>query len=238
MPSSFEVLGIKRPAKRHLVIGDHDDEPECGMEFRLTYAGPVMSRRFPGADHKQEIRKVFHAQLKNWWQVNPYLKHGMPVEFGYDTSANPAYHVAKSHQIPLVDWVANNFPMGQYRFVPLVRKDLGLLCSIDILFMRPGHPGGIIRPSRGDLDNRVKTVIDALRKPENMSELGVYSAPQVGEDPFFCLLEDDSLITRLTVETDVLLEPVSPIPKHSDARLLITVRLRPYNSNPANADFA
>lgn len=29
--------------------------------------------------------------------------------------------------------------------------------------------------------------------------------PQDGEDPFFCLLKDDALVTRLAVDTDTLL---------------------------------
>jgi hypothetical protein len=31
--------------------------------------------------------------------------------------------------------------------------------------------------------------------------------PVAGESPFFCLLEDDNLITGLNVETDRLLDP-------------------------------
>lgn len=44
--------------------------------------------------------------------------------------------------------------------------------------------------------------------------------PKPDEDPFFCLLEDDSLITRLAVETDRLLEPVS-----SDSEVVATIRV-------------
>jgi hypothetical protein len=40
-----------------------------------------------------------------------------------------------------------------------------------------------------------------------------------------CLVEDDQLITSVSVETDTLLEPVGALPARSDARLVITVRL-------------
>jgi len=71
--------------------------------------------------------------------------------------------------------------------------------------LRNDAPGALIRS--GDLDNRIKTVFDALRMPTNVDELGGYDAPAEEEDPFYCLLEDDYLITHLSVETDRLLEP-------------------------------
>jgi hypothetical protein len=53
-------------------------------------------------------------------------------------------------------------------------------------------------------------------------------APGSDEVPFYCLLEDDSLITKIAVETDQLLEDVGPQPDQNHVRLIITVRLRPY----------
>jgi hypothetical protein len=58
--------------------------------------------------------------------------------------------------------------------------------------------------------------------------------PDAGEDPFFCLLESDSMITKASVETDILLEASSNPPDPNDARLLITVRLKPGRVNTYN----
>jgi hypothetical protein len=73
------------------------------------------------------------------------------------------------------------------------------------------------------------------------ADLGTSQAPQEGEDPFFCLLEDDKLITHVSVETDVLLEPTSPQTTESelvhDARLVIDVHIRPYSLTMGNIGF-
>ena len=110
--------------------------------------------------------------------------------------------------------------------MPLVTKDLGLTCAIEILFLRPDPPGSLI--SSGDIDNRLKTVFDALRIPAGPPELGGHS-PAEDENPLYCLLEDDRLISRVSVETDVLLQPTSPAHTDdpNDARLLIAVKLKP-----------
>lgn len=52
----------------------------------------------------------------------------------------------------------------------------------------------------GDIDNRLKTLFDALRLPNQTNELVGYDNPAPDENPFFCLLEDDSLITHVSVE--------------------------------------
>ena len=63
--------------------------------------------------------------------------------------------------------------------------------------------------------------------------------PAAGEDPFFCLLEDDSQVSHLEVETDTLLDP--PTDDRSDdsrARLVVTVELRPYYATMFNLSFS
>jgi hypothetical protein len=115
---------------------------------------------------------------------------------------------------------------------------LALLCSLEILFLRRDYPGGVI--SAGDLDNRIKTLIDALRMPKGASELVGNEQPAEGETPFFCLLEDDKMVTALSVETDNLLD-FSHDRSDRDRRqvkLIITVELRPYDVNMLNLSFA
>lgn len=86
-----------------------------------------------------------------------------------------------------------------------------------------------------DLDNRLKVLFDALRMPQNPNELTGEDFQQ-DEDPMFVLLQDDSLITSVSVETDELLSPAN----HDDSqvRLTISVNLRPYNVNMFNISFA
>ena len=91
--------------------------------------------------------------------------------------------------------------------------------------------------SAGDLDNRLKTLFDALRIPVPNER---YSERNVADDEkpyFFCLLEDDRLITKVSVETDQLLELVRPDANAEDVLLVITVRLRPYELHLGNMQF-
>lgn len=80
---------------------------------------------------------------------------------------------------------------------------------MNILFLRRDNPGNLIA-SGGDIDNRIKVLFDGLKMPDTVSDLGgIPLGPD--EDPFFCLLEDDSLITSVSITTDRLL-----IPQESD----------------------
>jgi hypothetical protein len=109
---------------------------------------------------------------------------------------------------------------------------------LDILFLRHDPPGSVVHA--GDLDNRIKTLIDALRKPQGAIELRGNETPTDDEDPFFCLLEDDKLVTGLTVESDRYLEPPNGR-KDADnrrAHIVITVDVRPYDVTSFNVSFA
>jgi hypothetical protein len=57
------------------------------------------------------------------------------------------------------------------------------------------------------------------------------------EKPFFVLLEDDKLITKVSFETDQLLQYASNPPSEADVRLVITVRLRPWEMEAGNIQF-
>lgn len=202
------------------------------MEFRLTYEGLLLgaSRSNTRAEHKHEIRKRFHPQLKRLWEISPQL---------YSSSDHPGPHfIVTEHDRPehTIASLSERFSRFGYRFAPIATKSLELLCGLEIIFLRQDEPGGVWKS--GDIDNRLKTLIDALRVPNDGAELGKYRVPDEGENPFFCLLEDDILISKLSVEADTLLEPVSVPPNRNDARVVITVKLRPYNVRPDNLQFA
>jgi hypothetical protein len=125
-----------------------------------------------------------------------------------------------------VDYLAEQFARNNYQFVPLVTRDLVVSsCGIDILFLRPEAPGNVV--TKSDIDNRLKTLFDAMRMPEGKAELGGYDVPAPEETPFYCLLEDDALITKVSVETDFLLEPIGAEFNKNDARLIITITIQP-----------
>lgn len=193
------------------------------MEFRLTYAGRLLSHREAPdpsrkrTDHKHDIRKEFHVQLKNLWEHNPNL-------------AALAEQKMPSGKI-FIEHNANYYEQFGFRWLPLVTKTMHLLCKLEILMLRPGAPGGV----RHDIDNRLKTIFDALKMPSEKNQLGS-AVPGPGEDPFFVLLQDDSLITHAAVETDMLLQPVNG--DNNDVRLVLTVNVRLYNVTLGNLEFA
>src|SRR5260221_3055411 len=199
------------------------------MDFRLTYEGELMARG-GGADHKHEVRKVFHKQLKRLWDVHPILKHwsspGTSPNMGYSPISQEWTAGGPSKR----DYLADKFRIGDYRFVPMATEDQGLVVSLNILFLRSGAPGEILRSA--DLDGRLKTLIDALRMPTQVNELGLkYQSPGRDEEPFFCLMQDDKLVGNVSVTTDLLLKP-SPA-SHGfhdthDARVVVAVSLRQY----------
>jgi hypothetical protein len=105
------------------------------------------------------------------------------------------------------------------------------------LFLRADQPGGVL--FAGDLDNRIKTLIDALRRPRNATELKGNEVPLDGEDPFYCLLEEDKLVTGLAVETDTLLDPPKgEADEQSLVKLVIGVTIAPYDPDLLTLKFA
>ena len=113
-----------------------------------------------------------------------------------------------------------------YKFIPLVTEDLFLRCSLDFLVLRPEEPRLIMQS--GDLDAKIKTVFDALRLPSNLAETGG-TGPQEDETPFYCLLEDDKLISEIRVTSDeLLLLPKERAVNAHDVFLVIHVRLQPF----------
>jgi hypothetical protein len=223
------------------------------VKFRLIYSGPVRSinrdatpdRPDYMALHKHAIRSEFHKQLKRLWQVNKFLSEHKVIpslwpEIASDSiSKMGARWGGKSpDEIPLWEAIARQHPgLNGFRFVPLVSERLHLLCALDILFLRwdgPDQTGGqgqIV--SAGDLDNRIKTIIDALRPPKVPNEYvgkdQEQIRPQADQAPMYCLMEDDNQVSHLTVEADRLLElPEKAYGDAAWATVIIGIELRTY----------
>jgi hypothetical protein len=206
------------------------------MEFRLTYDGPLFStqrdpehlQRDKNADHKHDLRRRFHKQLKRLWKVTPYLSN--VDDQGRPQPPHLRTETEGSHDI---ETLSTTHSLYGFHFVPLVTHAIEVFCGLDILFLRPDKPGQVLWA--GDIDNRIKTLIDALRIP-TANERYDTRRPSDDETPFFVLLEEDQLVTKLSVETDQLLEFSGP-ESMSEVRLLITVRVRPSRMHMGNLEF-
>lgn len=179
------------------------------MEFRLTYEGPLPCNGAP--KEKQQIRRQLHPQMAELWNQLP-LRESVEVQGSKGKFTRT---------------------LGHFDFLPLVNNYLRLVCSLDILFLRHEEPGSIVRHG-GDIDNRLKTLFDALRMPQSIDEIPSGDAPSANESPFHCLLEDDQLITQIGVTTDRLLKPVTGTGKKADVLLVMHVRLRPTKATGEN----
>lgn len=162
------------------------------MEFRLVYEGPLQGQG-ARAPHKWEIRRALHPQLQRLWQEQPLRDVAGALLAGAPGPGSRSVLVDKDG----------------LRFAPLVTRRLDLYAELGVLLFRQ-QPRGTLITDGGDLDNRLKTLLDGLRIPRGANE-GRHSPPEEPEpNPFFCLLEDDSLVTKVTVESEQLLRPTGP----------------------------
>lgn len=171
------------------------------MRFTLTYDGQLLSRG--DSTHKEHIRQALHPQLVELWTHDPL-------------SMYPEY--LQSEQVGGFSVLRE---VGDQVYAPLVSTRLHLLVELDILMLRPERPGGVVT-SGGDIDNRLKTLFDALGVPTQPQDIAPAAGPSSIESPIFTLLEDDALISRLSVDTDRLLAP----PERDFVRLILRCRLR------------
>jgi hypothetical protein len=176
------------------------------MEFRLFYNGKL--RANGSREDKQELRRAFHPQLQVLWEQLPL-----------STSAPHLLKPSNDSKTGVIKEI------GAFHFAPLVCKRYHLVAELDILFLRAEAPGQIITKG-GDLDNRIKTLFDGLRMPNPRdNEIPDGDNPGQDETPFFCLLEDDSLITHFSVTSDrLLIRPTRE--KEKDVVLIISVSIR------------
>lgn len=112
------------------------------------------------------------------------------VALGYKTTM--AASIARPS---LLETLGNKFNRCGYRFVPLVSEHLKLSCGLDITFLRRDMPGLPLIHSGGDIDNRMKVLLDALQMPPPDCSQLIGQTKQADEDPYFyVLMEDDKLI--------------------------------------------
>ena len=155
------------------------------MEFCLFYEGELPSNGDKRDKHK--IRTCLAPQLLALWNQEP-LKGLWKKKQNDAKSRNPLEK-----------------EIERYTFIPLVTSELHLNAEISIDLLRPGRPGDLVHG--GDIDNRLKTLFDALRMPNDINEI----VNQAGQTPapLYCLLEDDGLITRIDVASHQLLKSVA-----------------------------
>jgi hypothetical protein len=163
------------------------------MKFTLHYRGPLLAsgnsgNRKEASKNKHDIRECLRLQLEDLWGREPL------------SGQNPSLLNSEYGSAPCLK------KAGKWNFTSIVNANLGLVAELDILFLRPGEPGGLI--GGGDIDNRLKTLFDALSIPTVEQMKG--KNPADDEGLFHCVLEDDKLITGIDVKVDRLLGDSQP----------------------------
>ena len=157
------------------------------MKFRLVYEGEIAPRPQINATDVHKIRTELDPQLRAVWQFEPLKEQA-----------------SKWLRPPQEDGTGLFENRGATTFVPLVSKRRFLQCGLDVVFLRQQAAGQLVSEG-GDIDNRVKTLLDALCVPPP-AQAGLFAEARE-PNPMYCLLQDDSLVTKLSVETDRLLRP-------------------------------
>jgi hypothetical protein len=197
--------------------------------------------------YKHQIRKEFHKQLRELWNQHPSLRAQAKSyyrkcltpdnQISYPGPNKPIIQILNPGEYregtsfppdakTWIDHVADDYKRLGTRFVPLISESGGFTCSLDVLFMRRDAPGNVFLPGSGggDIDNRLKTLFDSLKMPESITDLGGIAIP-LDEDPFFCLLTDDGLITRVSITSDRLLSPKGEGERINDVYIVVHVTM-------------
>lgn len=146
------------------------------MRFTLTYQGPLPSKG--SAPKKKVIRDYLSPQVERLW-------HKEEFRLGESQLASASVKEMLGRQ-----------------YIPLAGLDSHLEADLNVLLLRRDDPASLII-SGGDIDNRLKTLFDALQTPQSAQECGE-GAPVEGEErlPIYTVVEDDRLITGLTVRSE------------------------------------
>jgi hypothetical protein len=219
------------------------------MKFTLTYDGslPASGNKAKG-QAKWDIRKAIHPQLKDLWMSHPALRDveenrhfpkrgGATLTQVHHRFPGPVLNHPKILNTPgmnelldLCEPIEKRGEKNNAWFRPLVRENHALHCGLEILFLRKEQPGKVYQG--GDLDGRIKTILDALTMPQHVEQVLGNSTKT---DPIYCLLEDDSLVSGVNVESERLLtDQAHP---QDFVRLVIEVDVRVRQATIYNQSF-
>ena len=166
------------------------------------------------------------GQIRNGWALAVNRGPFIVAETHHEYQKPTPYQPPKHGEIDLCAPIQK----GNRLFKPLVRNSFALVCGLKILFLRKERPGAVYQG--GDLDNRINTLLDSLSIPANSEQ--IINDPTIA-DPILCLVEDDSLITGISVETERLLS--GPNTSDSEVRLVIEVDVRVTDARTYNTLF-
>ena len=173
------------------------------MKFTLVYEGQLKPAAKAKAVDKQNIREVFDAQLKILW-TKGQMAEQRTISLG--SPDDPTSTLKSVRQV------------NSCSYLPVISDKQGLLAKISITWLRYEPPGSILQA--GDIDNRLKTLLDCLQTPPSGQVEGL-SVEGTEEQPFCTVLDDDALISDINVNT---VQDLRSSAERGAVLLLVTVK--------------
>jgi len=205
------------------------------MKFTLTYEGPLPSSgNKPKTDEVWDLRTKLHPQLQDLWDSHPALRAVEEDRLFPKKGGATFTQVHHEHPGPIgvVTWTNEPSkekidlcePLEKHGawFRPLVRESYALHCGLKILFLRKERPGKVYQG--GDIDGRVKTLLDALAMPQHREQ--VLKTTSTTLHPIYCLMEDDSFVSGLNIESERLLTDQNHPKDYVQLIIEVDVRIR------------
>lgn len=206
------------------------------MKFVLHYRGslPAATNNNSRTGDKHRIRLHFDRQLRELVSRKVAFEHLAAETIPHGKLAGGALTAPLDHNGNKILKFA--VPLAGYELVTLLTRPHRLAAEIDITWLRREEPGHVV--TGGDLDNRLKTLFDAMRMPHTAEEIAPSLDEQDELERLYCLLEDDSMITRCAITTHELLEPPKEGEKQNDVDLTIHVTVVTTFPSMANMVFS
>jgi hypothetical protein len=187
------------------------------MKFKLLYFGEILVNPKKRAQHISDIRMQFHPQLKKLLEHSPWNNMTRYMMPGATKSPVTTKHV------------------GGIDFNPIITPNLKLIAELDIQMLHPE----IVGVARTDIDNRIKTLLDGLRCPQNEHEISENTPRNIG--PIYTLLDDDHLVTKMSINTSHLLSqqifPHDPNRINEPVFMMVDVNVRVAEGTLENLPF-
>lgn len=214
------------------------------MKFTLAYDGPLPSSGSSAKKQaKWDIRTKLHPQLEDLWNSHPALR-AVEADRLFPKRGGATFtqvHHQYRGPVGVVTWTNETTkerldlcePIEKHGawFRPLVRESYALHCGLKLLFLRKEHPGKIYQG--GDIDGRIKTLLDALAMPQHSEQ--VLERTSTTLHPIYCLLEDDSFVSGLNIESERLLTDQNH--RKDYVQLIIEVDVRVRQATVYNVSF-
>ena len=178
------------------------------IKFTLTYIGELKSNA--NARVKHDLRMALQPQLVRAVEQTRLFKQAAR------SSNSNAWGLLNNYSQRTTLYPSEFFPLTMPRqYGPDVSYSTTAPVELDISLLRPGSPGSILSGG-GDIDNRLKTLFDALQVPDN-NQIASLSLPVPLARPIICLMLDDKQIVRVNVTTKQRLD----VPDDSKEVILI-----------------